>query len=135
MKNYSSKLKVNITTNLLNSQKTSSKSIISNVNNSYELEINDFLKCIEQDEKPLIDGWEGLKSLEIGVAALKSANQNKIINNLALENYWTKVDFASYGNHLYFSQMSYYEENTGIIHVLNIDTNTNGMASLLSQAK
>ena len=63
----------------MNSQKTSSKSIISNVNNSYELEINDFLKCIEQDEKPLIDGWEGLKSLEIGVAALKSANQNKII--------------------------------------------------------
>ncbi len=37
-----------------------------------KLELQHFLKCIEKNEKPLVDGWEGLKVLDIATRAEKS---------------------------------------------------------------
>ncbi len=37
-----------------------------------KLEMEHFLKCVEHDEKPLVDGYEGLKVLKIAVEASRS---------------------------------------------------------------
>lgn len=41
--------------------------------------IVDFLKAIQQGEKPLISGYDGLKSLEIALAAYESNSKNKAV--------------------------------------------------------
>lgn len=48
-------------------------------NQMYILEIENFLNCITNDQKPLVDGWEGLKTLKVGMAALESAKKDKPI--------------------------------------------------------
>ena len=48
-------------------------------NDMYLKEIQDFVHSIIQDKKPRVDGWEGLKTLKIGVSALLSAKTSKII--------------------------------------------------------
>ena len=50
-----------------------------NLNQTYILEIQNFIESIKNDQKPLVDGMEGLKTLKIGISALKSAKLNKII--------------------------------------------------------
>jgi len=45
----------------------------------YLQETKHFIRCIEGKEKPLIDGKEGKKTLEIALAAKKSAKTRKIV--------------------------------------------------------
>jgi len=78
-KNYSSKLRIKTTRNLVRGQISYHKTILSQVNETYEKEIEHFFSSIKDDKKSIIDGWSALKTLEIGIAALKSATQNKII--------------------------------------------------------
>ena len=43
-------------------------------------EMNDFLFSIIQNRKPMVDGWSGLETLKISLAALKSSKTKKIIS-------------------------------------------------------
>src|SRR2546428_1777071 len=49
-------------------------------NQMYEDEIKNFIRSITKNERPVVDGWEGLKTLRIGIAALQSAEKDKIIS-------------------------------------------------------
>jgi predicted dehydrogenase len=49
------------------------KAFTNQLNQTYILEIKDFLDAIKNNRKPKVDGWEGLKTLEIGLAAHRSA--------------------------------------------------------------
>jgi UDP-N-acetylglucosamine 3-dehydrogenase len=42
-------------------------------------ELEHFVTCVEDDEKPLVSGKDGLKALEIAINIIKSANENIII--------------------------------------------------------
>jgi predicted dehydrogenase len=50
-----------------------------NPNETYVREIEHFLRCVWGKENPLIDGKEGKKTLEIALAAKKSAETGKVI--------------------------------------------------------
>jgi len=45
----------------------------------YLNELKDFIFSVKHNKKPKVDGWEGLKTLQIGLAALQSARKNTII--------------------------------------------------------
>ena len=45
----------------------------------YILEMKNFIESIILDKKPLVDGFDGLKTLELGLKALESAKKNKIL--------------------------------------------------------
>jgi len=49
------------------------------LNDMYTKEIIHFLHCITNNNKPIIDGYEGLKTLRIGLAAIKSSRENRMI--------------------------------------------------------
>lgn len=49
------------------------------VNDMYVAEMQDFLSSISHDRKPSVDGWDSLKTLKIGLAALESARKNEVI--------------------------------------------------------
>jgi predicted dehydrogenase len=51
----------------------------SDPNEMYVQEVEHFLRCVRGEEKPLIDGKEGKKTLEIALAAKKSAETGKVI--------------------------------------------------------
>jgi len=42
------------------------------------IELQHFIECIRSNKKPLVDGVEGLKNLEIAIRALRSANSTNI---------------------------------------------------------
>jgi UDP-N-acetylglucosamine 3-dehydrogenase len=44
-----------------------------------KLELQNFAKCILENEKPLVTGYDGLKALEIAEAALKSSATGHVI--------------------------------------------------------
>lgn len=76
-KKYNSKAISKISVNL--KRKKMSKKITLLVNEMYHNETQSFLESIICNKKPVVDGWEGLKTLKIGYAALESATKNKII--------------------------------------------------------
>jgi len=78
-KDYSAKASSTVTTSLLDNKGTRRNNFVVKSNNMYLNEIQDFIHSIIQDKKPHVDGWEGLKTLKIGVTALLSAKTNKII--------------------------------------------------------
>ncbi|MFC2002758.1 Gfo/Idh/MocA family protein [Chloroflexota bacterium] len=43
-------------------------------NNPYALEMEHFMDCIRRETRPIVTGWDGLKSLEIAKAAMESSN-------------------------------------------------------------
>ena len=63
---------------LLNGKKLD-KSFTLETNEMYRNEARIFLESITCNKKPVVDGWEALKTLRIGYAALESAKKNKII--------------------------------------------------------
>jgi len=77
-KNYKSKAFSNVTMNLFN--KSIRKKFLINTNDMYLAEISDFLQCIEKNKKPIIDGWDALKTLKIGMAILESSKKNIVVN-------------------------------------------------------
>jgi UDP-N-acetylglucosamine 3-dehydrogenase len=42
-------------------------------------ELLHFINCVRGVEKPLVTGWDGLKALEVAVAALESAAKNTVV--------------------------------------------------------
>ncbi len=78
-KNYGAMAKSIITTNILGKKPLSQNSLVIRSNDMYVHEAENFIQSILEDKKPLVDGWEGLKTLRIGFAALESARQNKVI--------------------------------------------------------
>ena len=49
------------------------------VNDMYILEMKNFIESIISNKKPFVDGFDGLNTLQLGLAALESAKKNKII--------------------------------------------------------
>jgi|TARA_B110000438_G_scaffold300360_1_gene352578 predicted dehydrogenase len=77
--NYSQKVNSKITLQLISK---SSNTIFNNkvqVNDMYVSEMKNFIESILLNKKPSIDGLDGLTTLEIGIASLKSAKKNQII--------------------------------------------------------
>jgi len=78
-KNYGTKSKSSVTLhNLKNKQRNFSFS--GYVNDMYVEEMKNFLKSIVSNSQIMCDGWDGLETLKIGLAALKSSKTNKIVN-------------------------------------------------------
>jgi predicted dehydrogenase len=49
------------------------------VNDMYILEMKNFIESIISNKKPFVDGFDGLNTLQLGLASLESAKKNKII--------------------------------------------------------
>jgi len=77
-KNYNSKAKSLVTHNQINKSPTN-LNFSMKTNDMYESETQNFIFSILKGKKPLVDGWEGLKTLKIGLAALKSARLDRVI--------------------------------------------------------
>lgn len=77
-KKYDSKSTAKISLSLLNGKKLD-KSFTLETNEMYRNEARSFLESIACNKKPIVDGWEALKTLRIGHAALESAKKDKII--------------------------------------------------------
>lgn len=75
-KNYNAKAYVKMSTRLTN-RKIIRKNFLVRSNDMYLDETQNFLDSILNNKKPFVDGWEGLKTLQIGIAALRSAKNNK----------------------------------------------------------
>ena len=77
--NYHQKVNSKVTLQLLSKP---SKIIFNNkveVNDMYRCEMKNFVESISLNKKPLVDGFDGLSTLQIGLASLESAKKNKII--------------------------------------------------------
>lgn len=79
-KNYDVRANSKVTINFINPQKTISKNFSVKLNDMYINEMQDFIQSILENKKPLVDGWDGFKTLKISIAALESAKKNKIIH-------------------------------------------------------
>lgn len=75
-KKYDSKANAKVTLNLLNGKKLT-KNFVSKTNEMYIDEAKSFINSIIHNKKPVVDGWDGLKTLKVGYAALNSAKSNK----------------------------------------------------------
>lgn len=78
-KDYDSKANSIVTENPINSKSSLQKFEVI-TNQMYVDEIRNFLSAISSDTDSFVDGWEGLKTLKIGLAAMKSASKNKIVS-------------------------------------------------------
>lgn len=78
-KNYGTNVKVSVESNYISKQISKTKIFNEKINEMYFQEIKDFVYSVKNNKKPMIDGWEGFKTLQIGMAALKSATKNIII--------------------------------------------------------
>lgn len=77
-KNYNSSSMSKVITNHIN-KKRKIRNFRSKSNDMYVEEIQDFLNSVIMNTEPTVNGWEGLKTLQIGRAILKSAKENKVI--------------------------------------------------------
>jgi predicted dehydrogenase len=78
-KNYNNKANSSITTILLENHVNKNNTFRIRSNDMYIYEMRNFVQSIIEDKEPIVNGWEGLKTLKIGMAALKSARTNKIV--------------------------------------------------------
>ena len=78
-KNYGVLANSTVTTSFVGSKSALRKNFVVKSNEMYVNEIKNFIHSVTENEKPLVDGWEGFKTLRIGMAALQSAKRNKII--------------------------------------------------------
>jgi predicted dehydrogenase len=76
-KDYNSKANSIVTERSVNSNSVKQKNFQDNLNQMYVDEVKNFLASILHDKNSFVSGWEGLKTLKIGLAALKSAATNK----------------------------------------------------------
>jgi predicted dehydrogenase len=78
-KNYNQKANSKVTLQILSKP---SKIIFENqvkINDMYILEIKDFIDSIVKDKEPHVNGFEGLETLKVGLAALKSSKTNRVV--------------------------------------------------------
>jgi len=78
-RNYQTRCESIIKKTNLNSNSQIFKKFKIKINDMYTREIIHFLHCITNNNKPQVDGWEGLRTLRIGLAAIKSSRENRII--------------------------------------------------------
>jgi len=77
---YQTKSFSKVTKTKLIKSKNDVKIFQQNLNNSYILELKNFINSIKLDQKPFVDGLDAYKTLKIGMAALKSSESGKIIS-------------------------------------------------------
>ena len=78
-KNYGLQANSSVTTSFVDNKSAIRNNFVVKLNDMYVYEIQNFLQSITQNKKPLVDGWEGLKTLRIGMAALESGKKDKVI--------------------------------------------------------
>jgi len=78
LKQYQTEANSSITTQKLHVKKLH-KNFSYCLNELYESEIKDFLDSIIKHRKPKVTGWDGLDTLNIGLAALRSSKTNRAI--------------------------------------------------------
>lgn len=77
---YTQKVNSKVTLQLLSKSSSQVFNNIIRVNDMYINEIRNFVESIVLNKKPLVDGFDGLNTLRLGVAALESAKKKKIIS-------------------------------------------------------
>ena len=77
---YTQKVNSKVTLQLLSKSSSTVFNNIVRVNDMYINEIRNFVESIILNKKPLVDGFDGLNTLRLGVAALESAKKKKIIS-------------------------------------------------------
>ena len=77
---YTQKVNSKVTLQLLSKSSSQVFNNIIKVNDMYINEIRNFVESITLNKKPLVDGFDGLNTLRLGVAALESAKKKKIIS-------------------------------------------------------
>ena len=77
---YTQKVNSKVTLQLLSKSSSVVFNNIIRVNDMYINEIRNFVESITLNKKPLVDGFDGLNTLRLGVAALESAKKKKIIS-------------------------------------------------------
>ena len=77
---YTQKVNSKVTLQLLSKSSSAVFNNIIRVNDMYINEIRNFVESITLNKKPLVDGFDGLNTLRLGVAALESAKKKKIIS-------------------------------------------------------
>jgi predicted dehydrogenase len=78
-KQYGAKATSSVNSRFLNHKKTKTENFIVRLNDMYLNEIDDFINSIIKNKQPLVNGWDGLKTLKIGLAALSSSKSGKIV--------------------------------------------------------
>lgn len=78
-KEYGAKANSSVTTRFTNHSKTKTENFDVKLNDMYVKEMNNFVNAIIENKNPLVDGWDGLKTLKIGLAALLSSKTGKVI--------------------------------------------------------
>tara|TARA_Y100000310_G_scaffold333621_1_gene411545 strand:- start:3075 stop:4115 length:1041 start_codon:yes stop_codon:yes gene_type:complete len=77
---YTQKVNSKVTLQLLSKSSSQVFNNIIRVNDMYINEIRNFVESIVLNKKPLVDGFDGLNTLRLGIAALESAKKKKIIS-------------------------------------------------------
>ena len=77
-KNYQTKSVSTVTTTTLG-KKPKSEIFKFKTNHSYVSELENFIDSFLSDHEPFVSGSDALKTLKVGLAALESANKNKVI--------------------------------------------------------
>jgi len=78
-KQYGIKANSSVITRFSNHKKSTTKKFDLELNDMYVLEIKNFIYSIINNKKPLVDGWEGVKTLKIGLAAISSSKTGKVV--------------------------------------------------------
>lgn len=78
-KNYNVIANSRVITSFVNNKQVISNNFVVKLNDMYVNEIQNFIQSVIHNKKPLVDGWEGLKTLKVGMAALESSRKDKII--------------------------------------------------------
>lgn len=78
-KEYGKKAISSVTTRFTNHSKIQTQNFDVKLNDMYVNEMKDFINSIIRNKKPLVSGWDGIKTLKIGLAALSSSQTGKVI--------------------------------------------------------
>jgi len=78
-KQYETKANSLVSSRFVNHRKIKTEKFDVKLNDMYVNEIKDFINSIIMNKKPLVNGWDGLKTLKIGLAALSSSKTGKVI--------------------------------------------------------
>ena len=78
-KQYGIKVNSSVTTRYSNHKKSITKKFVVELNDMYVVEIKNFINSIVNNKKPIVDGWDGIKTLKIGLAALSSSKTGKVV--------------------------------------------------------
>ncbi len=79
-KNYDVRASSNIITSFVDGKKNIHNKFLVKLNDMYISEMQDFIQSITDNRQPLVNGWDGFETLKIGLSALKSAKENRVIH-------------------------------------------------------